>query len=77
VTNAFGGRALPGPAGGASAFLPDPLAAIGVGVLLLRGRERKGEDEDEANLGFFRGGDFGNPSERSERALRGSGLTGK
>ena len=29
-----------------------------------------------ADLGFFRGGDFGNPSERSERALRGSGLTG-
>jgi len=25
---------------------------------------------------IFRGGDFGNPSERSERALRGSGLTG-
>ena len=46
VTNAFGGRALPGPAGGASAFLPDPLAAIGVGVLLLRGMERKGEDEE-------------------------------
>ena len=23
-----------------------------------------------ADLGFFRGGDFGNPSERSERALR-------
>jgi len=42
VTNAFGGRALPGPAGGASAFLPDPLAAIGVGVLLLRGREKRG-----------------------------------
>jgi len=29
-----------------------------------------------ADLGFFRGGDFGNSSERSERALRGSGLTG-
>jgi len=29
-----------------------------------------------ADLGFFRGGDFGNTSERSERALRGSGLTG-
>jgi len=28
-----------------------------------------------ADLGFFRGGDSGNPSERSERALRGSGLT--
>ena len=28
-----------------------------------------------ADLGFFRGGDFGNPSERSERALRGCGLT--
>jgi len=26
---------------------------------------------------FSRGGDFGNPSERSERALRGSGLTGE
>jgi len=26
------------------------------------------------DLGFFRGGDFGNPSKRSERALRGSGL---
>jgi len=27
-----------------------------------------------ADLGFFRPGDFGNPSERSERALRGLGL---
>ena len=28
-----------------------------------------------ADLGFFKGGgDFGNPSERSERALRGLGL---
>jgi len=27
-----------------------------------------------ADLGFFRGGDFANPSERSERALRGSRL---
>ena len=27
--------------------------------------------------GFLEGGDFGNPSERSERALKGSGLTGK
>jgi len=26
------------------------------------------------DLGFFRGGDFGNPSERSERALWGFGL---
>ena len=26
---------------------------------------------------FLEGGDFGNPSERSERALRGSGLTGE
>jgi len=25
---------------------------------------------------FFEGGDFGSPSERSERALMGSGLTG-
>jgi len=30
-----------------------------------------------ADLGFFRGGDFGNPSERRERALRGSGITGE
>jgi len=31
-----------------------------------------------SDLGFFlEGGDFGNPSQRSERALRGSGLTGK
>jgi len=30
-----------------------------------------------ADLGFFTGGDFGNPSELSERALRGSGLTGE
>ena len=30
-----------------------------------------------ADLGFLEGGDFGNPSERSERALRGSGLTGE
>jgi len=30
------------------------------------------------DLGFFRRvGDFGNPSERSQRALRGSGLTGE
>ena len=29
------------------------------------------------DLGFFRAGDFGNPSERSERALRGPGLTGE
>jgi len=26
---------------------------------------------------IFRGGDFGDPSERSQRALRGSGLTGE
>jgi len=26
---------------------------------------------------IFEGGDFGNPSKRSERALRGSGLTGE
>jgi len=31
-----------------------------------------------ADLGFFRGGDFGNPSERGEQALRGlHGLTGE
>ena len=30
-----------------------------------------------ADLGFFRVGDFGNPSEWSERALRESGLTGE
>jgi len=31
-----------------------------------------------ADLGFLEGGgDFGNPSERSKRALRGSGLTGE
>ena len=30
-----------------------------------------------ADLGFLEAGDFGNPSERSERALRGSGLTGE
>jgi len=29
------------------------------------------------DLGFFRGDDFGNPSERCERALRVSGLTGE
>ena len=28
-----------------------------------------------ANLGFLEGSDFGNPSELSERAFRGSGLT--
>jgi len=39
--NAFGGRAPPGPAGGASALPPDPLAAIRGGVLLLRGRKRR------------------------------------
>jgi len=30
-----------------------------------------------ADLGFFRGGDFGNPIERSERALKGPGLQGE
>jgi len=32
-----------------------------------------------AELGFFfeGGGNYGNPSERSERALKGSGLTGE
>jgi len=30
-----------------------------------------------ADLGFFRGGDFGDPRERSERALRGCELTGE
>jgi len=30
-----------------------------------------------ADLGFLEGGDFGNLSERSERALRGSGRTGE
>ena len=30
--------------------------------------------ESLADLGFFRVGDFGNPSERSKRALRGLGL---
>jgi len=37
-----------------------------------------GGERAVADLGFFRGGgDFGNPSERCERALRGSGLTGE
>jgi len=39
--NAFGGQALPGPAGGASAL---PLAAIGR-CLLVRGREGKRKRE--------------------------------
>jgi len=30
-----------------------------------------------ADIGFLEGGDFGNPNERSKRALRGSGLTGE
>jgi len=30
-----------------------------------------------ADLGFLEGGEFGNPSERSKRALSGSGLTGE
>ena len=35
-------------------------------------------DNALADPGFFlEGGDFGNPSERSERTLRGSGLTGE
>ena len=42
MTNAFGGRAPPGPAGGASALPQGPLAAIGRGVLLLMGRWGRG-----------------------------------
>jgi len=35
-------------------------------------------NESLANLGvFLEGGDFRNPSEQSERALRASGLTGE
>jgi len=37
--NAFGGRALPGPAGRAYSSPPDPLAGLGVEA---RGRERRG-----------------------------------
>jgi len=48
MANAFGGRAPPGPIGGASMFPPDLLAAIGGGVLLLRGRGkgRRGEGRE-------------------------------
>ena len=53
----------------------------GRGLLLRRTEGRKGSREGQkgkavADLGFFLkgGGDFGNPSERSERALRGLGL---
>ena len=38
----FGSQALPGPGGAASA-LAQTLVAIGGGVLLLRGRKRKGD----------------------------------
>jgi len=45
--NAFGGRALPGPAGGAYSARPDPLAGLregdrGVGVGKGKGKEREG-----------------------------------
>jgi len=43
MANAFGGRAPPGPIWGSFNAPPDPLAAIGGGVLLLRGR-REGEE---------------------------------
>ena len=50
--NAFGGRALPGPAGGSLSAPPDPLAAIEGGCLLLRGegngkREGRGWQGEE------------------------------
>jgi len=45
VTNAFGGRAPPGPAGGSFSASPDSLAAIGGGDLILRGRGAEGTEK--------------------------------
>jgi len=39
-----------------------------------RGRRRHAGQTTFADLGFLEGGDFGNPSKRSERALRGLGI---
>jgi len=46
MANAFGGRAPPGPIWGSFNAPPDPLAAIGGGVLLLRGRREGGEEKE-------------------------------
>ena len=52
------------------------LYASAAGLLLWVRRAGDIDRQPLADLGFFRRGDFGNPSERSERALGGSGLTG-
>jgi len=68
VTNAFGGRAPPGPSRGNFSAPPDSLAAIGGRVLLLREshcswrRDREGERKGE---GIGREG---------ERDMKGRGL---
>ena len=51
----FGGRALPGPAGGAKA-LPRPPSP-NKGALLLRGREGKGREGGEGEKREGRGGE--------------------
>jgi len=56
VTNAVGGRALPGPAGGASAVPLTSLAVIRGGVLFLRGREERGWELMGKGKGEERGG---------------------
>ena len=54
---AFGGRALPGPAGGAYSAPPDPLAAT-KGILLLRGGEGgKGQGRARYRKGKIGGGE--------------------
>jgi len=46
--NAFGGRALPGPAGGAYSAPPDPLAALKGEGMVGKGKEReKGRKEGQ------------------------------
>ena len=57
----------------------DPGTSRQLSLLSCAGRETSTGQRGDAlvDLGFFGGGDFGSPSKRSERALRGSGLTGE
>ena len=58
--NAFGGRALPGPAGGAKTTLPRPLAPIRGPTSKGRGREGRrggrGGERERGREGKGRGG---------------------
>jgi len=77
--NAFGGRALPGPAGGAhSARSPDPLALFGGGAAPGKGRgmgrgkgreNRRGEGEKGGGREMGKRGEGGGEGRRREGSV--------